>query len=573
MGAYEDDALRDSLAEFSQLQTYRANFAAQWEEVAELIDPPSRNTFTYGSYNFPGQKKTDRQVDASGMLALERFKAILDSLLTPRNMTWHMLGSDAGYLMKNRQIRLWFEIVTKLLFKYRYAPIANFSAQNQGVYHGLGAYGTGTMFIDQACDAAGNKLQGNRYRSNPMGEMFLRENHQGLISGFCRWFRMTGQQAATQWKDGLPPKLEEQSKSFSQTPMNFLHRVTPRMDFDPQRFDKKGKRFASYYISLDTGELIGEGGYRTFPLSASRYIQTPGETYGRSPAMQVLPSLKTLNAEKADFLTQGHRAGTPILLMADDGIANFSMRPGAMNPGSLGSDGSERVKIMPTGNIQVTKEMMDEERAIIEGMFLTDLFKVLLGDPKIFTATQVVEMMSQRGILIAPTVGRQQSEYLGPMIAREIDLLDQQNLLPPMPPLLREAARAKNSGGEFYTVEYTSPLSRDMRAQEVAGFNRSLETTLTIVNATQDPSPLDVYDWDVIGPEIAQIQGVPESWMAGEDKIAAKRQARAEAQARAEKIQAMPAEAAMMKAQAASGALPPQQSIQAPLPAPGTLGP
>jgi len=107
-----------------------------------------------------------------------------------------------------------------------------------------------------------------------------------------------------------------------------------------------------------------------------------------------------------------------------------------------------------------------------------------------------------------------------------------------------------------------------MRAQEVAGFNRSLETALSVVNATQDPSVLDTFDFDVIQPEVNKINGMPESWTASDDKIAAKRKARAEAQQRQEQIQAAPAAAAMMKAKAAAG-LPPQSQTQQPLPAPG----
>ena len=172
-----------------------------------------------------------------------------------------------------------------------------------------------------------------------------------------------------------------------------------------------------------------------------------------------------------------------------------------MNPGGM-RDGKMTVGVLPGGNMQVSHEMMQEEKAIIDGFFLVDLFKVLLGDPKIFTATQIVEMMAQRGILIAPTVGRQQSEYLGPLIDRELDLLQNMRALPPMPPLIREAR------GE-YQVTYCSPLSRDMRAQEVAGFTRTLETALSVVNAAQDPSALDPFNFPVIIPQVAKIQGVP----------------------------------------------------------------
>ncbi len=561
MSAYEDDILTASMREFGSFQTYRAQFASQWEEGAELALPTARNTFYYGNYNFPGMKKTDRQVDAGAMLALWRFAAILDSLLTPRNMTWHMLGTESAYLLKDRQVRLWYEAATKALFNFRYAPIANFSAQNYSVFESLGAFGNGIMFADRACDEAGRPAVGIRYKNLPLGEAFMGENHQNLINRLCRWFRLTGQQAVDQFKDKTPPRLVEQARLGNQMPFDFLHRVCPRDDYEPGRMDTKGKRFASYYICLTTNELIGEGGYRKFPFAASRYVQTPGEVYGRGPLQFVLPSVKTKNAQKRDFLTQGHRAASPVLLTGDDGIANFSLRPGAINPGYMNPDGKMMVGVLPSGNIQVTKEMMDEEQKIIDGGFLVDLFKILLDDPKIYTATQVVEMMAQRGVLIAPTIGRQEDEYLGRLIERELDILGDQNLLPPMPRLLIEAKG-------HYQVQYTSPFSRDMKAPEVAGFNRTLETALSVVNATQDPSALDAFDFDTIIPAVSRIQGMPESWMAGPDQIAAKRQARAQAQQRQEAIQAAPAQAAMMKAKAASG-LPPQAQTQAPLPAPG----
>ena len=72
--------------EFGQMQLWRNTFASQWEEVAALILPNYRNTFFYGNFNWPGQKKTQQQVDATGMMALSRFGAICDSLLTPA--TW-----------------------------------------------------------------------------------------------------------------------------------------------------------------------------------------------------------------------------------------------------------------------------------------------------------------------------------------------------------------------------------------------------------------------------------------------------------------------------------------------------
>lgn len=553
----EEMILHDSLQEFAQLQTMRNVFAQHWEEVAELVLPTSRNTFYYGSYNFPGQKKTDRQVDASAALALDRFGAILDSLLTPRNMMWHGLAPDISYLMKDRSVKLWFEMATRILFKLRYNPKANFSAQNQNQYQSLGAFGTGNLFIDAY--QGPDDYRGLRYKHLPLGEMFLRENHQGLIDGFARWFRLTAQQAIKAYgEENVPRQILSAAEQHQQMPFEFLHRVCPRDDYDADRLDARGKIYGSYTLCLTTTTFVKEGGYNTFPIASSRYVQTPGEVYGRSPAMMVLPAIKTLNAEKRDFLTQGHRAGTPVLLTTDDGVVDFSMRPGALNKGGMNADGKPLVGTLPHGDIQITKEMMDEERGLIDSAFLVDLFKLLLdSDPKVFSATQVTEMMAQRGVLIAPTVGRQQSEYLGPMVERELDVAMSQHLIPPMPPALREAR------GEYH-VTYTSPLARDMRAQEVAGAMRTVDMAIQVTNATGDPAPLDRFDFDMIIADAGEINGMPASWLASDDDVAAKRKQRAAAAQQQAETQQKPADAAVMKAQAAQK----QAGIQ-----PGQLGP
>lgn len=545
MAKYDDPIFPEIMQEFSQMQLWRNTFANQWEEIAAIVLPDFKNTFYYGNFNWPGEKKTEQQIDATAMMALHRFGAILDSLLTPRNMVWHKLQSDDPEVMANREARLWYEAATRTLFKHRYSPIANFSSQNQMNYQSLGAFGTAGMFIDQAYDAGGRALPTLRYKAIPLGELFLKENHQGLVDGFIRWFKLTARQAAQKWGlENLPEGLKTAYDQNSMMPFNFLHRVAPRSDYDPGRLDEKGKVFGSWYVSIEGQCIMGEGGYHSLPIAATRYSRAPGEIYGRGPAGMVLPAIKTLNAEKKTFLKQGHRAADPVLLTADDGLVDFSLRPGALNKGGMSPSGVPLIGTLPVGDINVTKEMMDEERVLINDAFLVSLFQILTESPQM-TATEVIERTNEKGILLAPTVGGQQSEYLGPMIDRELDVLAELGQLPPMPDILRERR------GE-YNVNYTSPLARAMRAQEVAGFSRVMEMTLGIVNVTQDPSVLDNFDFDTAIRDTSQIQAVPETWMADPRVIAQKREARAAQQQAQQEIQAAPAAAAMMKAEAAA---------------------
>jgi hypothetical protein len=539
---YEERIVTETMQIFAELQLMRNTFGGQWEEIAETIDPTSRNTFFFGSYNWPGQKKTDRQIDATAMMALHRFGAILDSLLTPRNQIWMQLTSQSEDLLKDRDTRLWYEKATRILFQQRYNPLGNFSANNQQIFRGLGAYGTAGMFVDQAVNPWLKPVRQLRYKAIPLGELFIHENHQGVVDGAIRWFRLTARQAVQKWGDKCPPVVRAAyEKNAEYPPFDFLHHICQRADYEHGRMDKKGKPYASYYVSVQGRTLIQEGGYNSFPIAVTRYDQTPGEVYGRSPAMMVLPAIKTLNAMKATALKQAHRAADPVYLVADDGLVDTQMHPGAINKGGWSLDGKPLMGVLPTGNYEIGKDAMEAERSLINDAFLVALFQILTETPQM-TATEVIERTNEKGILLAPTVGRQQSEYLGPMTDREMDLLSFFGVLPPMPPALREAR------GEYH-VNYTSPLARAQRAQEVAGFQRTIQATLEVVKVTQDPSPFDVFDFDRATRDTAQIQAVPESWMADPRAIAQKRKARAQQMQLQAQIQALPAQAAMMKAQ------------------------
>jgi hypothetical protein len=558
----ETMVVTEILREFSQYVTRRSMTAGQCEEIAQLILPTSRNTFFYMSYNTPGVKKTQQQIDATGALALHRFCAIADSLVTPRNQQWHGLQGDE-YVMKDRASRLWFERRTKMLFEMRYASTANFAAQNYNNWQSLGAFGNATIFVDKFDNRWHRGTRGFRYKSVPFGETFFGENHQGKVDRIIRWFRLTAYQAVQKWGiEALPLNLIAPLQQGSLWEYNFLHCVKPRgEDYDPEALDHRALPFSSHYVSIEGKCLMqGESGYRTFPYSVSRYDQTPGEVYGRGPASLVLPSLKTLNAQKSTFLKQGHRAADPVLLLHDDGLVGMSLRPGALNPGGVTSDGKPLVHVLPTGNIQISEKMMGEERSIVDDVFLVSIMKQLVENPNM-TATQVIQLVNERGMLVAPTLGRQHTEKVGGLVEREMDLAAEMHMYDddPMPPRLREAMGV-------YEVTDTSPLALAAKIGKAAGFLRTVEQVRELVNVTQDQSLLDPFDFDTAVPEIARIQEVPEEWMSDANAITAKRQNRAKQQQAQQAIQAAPAQAAIIKARAVaakSGALEaPQGAMQ-----------
>lgn len=527
--------------DFQQMSGMRSIWNSHWDEIADLVLPTYRNTFYPGTSNVAGERKTEKQLDSKPTTALNRFGSIMDSLLTPESRTWHILKPSDENLLKDRQVQLFFHLLNRRLFSLRYAPEANFASQNKLVWKGLGAFGTGAIFVD-----SNPALPGLRYRAIHIGELYLRENHQGIVDTVIRRFSLTARQAmqVSAWEGRLPEailKAAEDPKRRSQE-FWFLHRVRPRDDMKPDALDARALPYESVYVAEEDKTVLQEGGYRTFPYIPTRYDQAPGEVYGRSPAMEALPAIKTLNVQKRVILTQGHRAVNPPLLVSDDGVMDsVSLRPGAIIKGAVNEQGRAMVQPLPVGNVLLGKDMMDDEKRSIDDSFLTSLFQILIETPDRMTATEVIERTREKGILLAPTIGRQQSEYLGPLITRELDVLASIGLMPERPPALLEAE------GE-YTIQYDSPLSRMARAEEAAGFMRVMETMVPVINVTQDPSVFDNYDFDVITRDLSDIQAVPATWMRSIEDVQKLREQRAEQARLQQQIQAAPGQAQLLKA-------------------------
>ncbi len=533
------DAIAKRIVErLGKAKSNRLNWEAYWQEVSEYVLPNFANTFFTGGYSLTqAQKKDRKRFDGSAEIALTRLSSTMESILTPRNARWHGLSSDDMSLNKKRRVQEWFEDCTDVLFKYRYASTANFGSQAYEHYMSVGAFGTGCMFIDSL------QPRGFRYAQIHIAQIYFYENFQGIVDEALRPFRMTAVNAARKFGvENLPDSIQKASVEQPEQMFNFIHCVMPRDDRDYSRRDFKNMAFGSYYVAVDETKVVREEGYNTFPYAISRYITAPGELYGRSPAMQCLTNIKVLNEQKKTMLKQGHRAVDPVLLAHDDGVLDsFSLKPGAINPGSMTGDGKRLVDVLPVGNISVGDKMMQMERDEIASAFMTDLFAIFMERPQM-TATEIVELAREKGILFSPIMGRQEAEFLSVMIEREMDLANQQLLLPPMPPELVEAK------GE-YKIVFDNPLSRAQKSEQAAGLMRTVNWAAEMASQSQDPTPLDHFEWDVIIPELSHINGVPTKWMKTPERLDQMRQGRAQQQQTQQLLDAGPTIAALQKNQ------------------------
>ena len=516
-----DSRLKDILAIHGKLVTHRRNYEPMWQEIAERLMPDAA---VFTNTPQPGGKRTQKMFDATAALALTRYGAAMESMLTPRTQRWHGLRHRDKRLSEKQNIKEYFDVVTDVLFSARYAPEANFADQAHQCYMSLGAYGNGPMFID---DMLG---RGIRYRSLHLSELYFCENFAGIIDMVHRPFKYSARQAYQRFGEELPEKVrklvggKDEMQEFK-----FLHCVKPNEDYKPGRLGQNALKFSSYYICLDEEKMVRAGnGYRTFPYAIGRNMTMPGEVYGRGPASLVLPDIKQLNEFEKIMLRQGHMAIDPAILLSEDGnLTGFNHQPGALMWGGLDEDGNELAKPFRTeAKLAVGFDMMEQKRKLINDAFLVTLFQILVDNPQM-TATEAMLRAQEKGQLLAPTMGRQQSEFLGRIIPREIEILTMAGELPPPPPELVEAG-FDGLTMDGIDVEYVSPLNRAQKAEEGVAIARTIELAGSI--AQYDPEAPRILKGSEMLREVAEINGMRSKLLYSPEELAAQKQQAAEAE-------------------------------------------
>jgi hypothetical protein len=505
---------------YDRLKGARGTWEQHWQEVAERVWPTMAEMT---GWRTPGEKRSEKIFDSTAQRALPRFSAAMDSMLTPATQMWHGLRTGIPELDDNVAVQRWCDSIRDILFRQRYAPTANFASQAFECYMSLGAFGTSALFIDEI---PGVTL---RYRAIALSELVIDLDHTGRVDTVYRCFQLTARQAMQipGWADKLPRGIKSSAEARANDMFEFVHCVKPNGDYVAGRAGPQGMRYQSRYVSREGQVLLDDSGYRSMPYAVGRYVTGPREIYGRSPAMEALADIKSLQEMEKTMLRMAHRMVDPPLILAEEGALNaFSVRPNALNYGYLREDGTPLVQPLQTGgNLPIGIEMSDQKRKAVNDSFLVTLFQILVENPRVMTATEVLQRAQEKGALLGPTMGRQQSEFLGPIIDRELDLLSAGGDLPVPPPQLMDYIMG---GGEILP-KYTGPLARLMKAEEAAGILRTIEAILPVAQASGDMTVLRRINADQAVKVIAEANNVPAKALRTDEELEAMDAAQQEA--------------------------------------------
>ena len=488
----------DILKRLDRLDSSKSQWSSHWQEILDYVMP--RKAEVNVNYS-KGAKRTEILYDSSAIHANTLLAASLQGTLTSASLPWFHLKVRNNDLNESREVQVWLEDCRNRMYKTFNS--SNFNTEVHEFYLDICSIGTACIEVEES-DGDLN------FRTLHISEYYIAENHKGQIDTLYRKFEYTARQAKQRWGDACGSKVDDALKNDPDKKLTFVHCVMPSSDYTMKKQSKLP--FVSIYICKDDKTVVSEGGYNEMPYLVTRWSKASGEEYGRSPAYNALPDIKTLNKAVELGLKAWAKAIDPPLLVEDDGvIGRVVTKPAGITV--VRRDGA--IKPLNSGARFDVSDMKESElRGSIKQAFFSDQLELQQGPQMTATEVQVRYELMQR--LLGPTLGRFQTEFLNPLIERTFAIMQRNEKFAPAPGAL---------DGVGIDIEYVGPLARSQRMEEATAVERLYEMAANLAQIA--PEVMDNIDHDMAIRSRAELLGVPKNIMRDPKQIQEKRKAEA----------------------------------------------
>lgn len=487
-GTRDSGPANELLQRFEELKQDRRGFERIWQEIRELIRPSSAdfNSLIVS----PGSPLRQRIWDNTAGQSLTQFAGGLHGNLTNPAARWFELTTGDAEFDRRPEIAAWLESASDTI----YDAMSDGSAQyHQSLHEGyidIGSFGTTVTFTSR--DSRGRIF----FRPLPLANCWLAENAAGEVDTLFREIEFTTRQAFQEFGEtNLPRGIKTESNWAKK--WRFLHAIYPREErhlWSPQT--KENMAWASVYVSIDEPQIVQTDGFLSFPCQCPRWQKLPGETYGRSPAMDCLANVRVLNAAQKILMKSAALSSAPPIVVDDDGV----VMPIKLEPYGIirRREGSTVEPLALNGNIAVNIEFIRQLKTDIQAAFFADMFSMPdFGSRDRVTAQEVFEKRDDRLRQIAPMLGRLESELHNPQIARIYQLLVESRRIASPPFKMKE---------RVLRVSNISPAALAQRSIRGQSFMRFISTVMPLTQF--DPGLMDGIDLRLGVQEMASALNV-----------------------------------------------------------------
>jgi hypothetical protein len=493
-----------------KVESLKADRGTLDTHVQEIFDFMLPRKATVTTQQTPGAKRSVFVLDNTGMYCLELLAGQLHGLLTSPNGMWFELTTGVQAIDQRDDVRFWLQKTSRDI--HNVLNNSNFQTEVHELYIDEVSAGTACMYSEE------DDRDVVRFSTKFFGEYYVDEDAQGRVNQIYRVWKWKAAQLVEEFGiDNVSKKVQKSYEKGDDHKFEVIHACYPKSLVNPK--DKAGFEHVSQYLLAEEEFELRSEGYREFPYVVPRWSKGTGEKYGRSPAMVALPEVKTLNKMAETMLIGAQKVIDPPLQMPDDGfVLPIITTPGGINyyrPG--GND-----KIEPIFNdtrIDFGYEAMKEKRTRIREAFFVD--QLMLQQGPQMTATEVLQRTEEKMRLLGPMLGRQQSEFLRPLIDRVFNIMMRRGIIKKdeIPQVLR---------GRKIDVKYSSMIAKSQRLQDGQNIMRTLQAATPFINL--DASVADNINGDAALRVLGEVYGLPQQILRNEDDVKHIREQRAQAQ-------------------------------------------
>lgn len=430
--------ITEFLQRYEKAKSRRAVWEDHWQECYDYV-MPQRGSFT--NDNIAGAKKVDKLYDATASDAVDNLGANLLANLTPPWSPWFSLRCGPALSAKEKDsVGEVIERDAKIIQSH--FDRSNFTVEIHQCYLDLIIGGTACLLFEEA--PIGD-LSSFKFTAVPLNQVVLEEGADGKLNTTYREYKLTYSQLKKRFsKVKYPAELIQDAEKDSQAKFTCVEAVMPC-----------GNVFL-YKAVLKEYELeLKEMKMDYSPFINFRWVKSPGEVYGRSPIMKILPDIKTANKVVELILKNASIAATGVWQADDDGVLNpatVKLTPGSIIPKAVGSAGLTPLA-MP-GKFDVSQIVLNDLRDRIRHALWTDRLGVI--GSRQMTATEVLERTAEMSQILGATFGRLQSELLTPLVLRAMSILKRRGEIADL-----------RVDGRFIYLEYNSPLAQSQAQLDV----------------------------------------------------------------------------------------------------------
>ena len=286
--------------------------------------------------------------------------------------------------------------------------------------------------------------------------------------------------------------------------------------------------------------MVRVGGFRRNPFLTPRWAKAPEETFGRSPAIQMLPSIKMINQMARTVIAAAQQAVHPPMLVPANGVEGpVRTAPGSITYTRAGT--GQRPEPLLTGvNPRLGQDMIDSVAAQIEKAFFLDALK--LPELDRMTAEEVITRRQQGLLTASPVISRLNSELLSVAVIRVYDWMRSTRRLGEVPDGVNRA-RLK--------IDFRSPMAQSQKATEGGAVLQAIQSMVPVINA--DPESFLIIDSDKTNRFLWESANAPPDLLRSVEEVSSIREQRAQQQQLEQQVALAGGAAAAAKDAAAAG--------------------